>query len=930
MPNSQQSLRIEDLLAQADWVTGLVRKLVRDADVADDIVQETWVRALENTPRATHGTSSIRLWLATVARRLVMRRAQSEQARKRREEVDTAAGDGPVDPAELYERVALQRDVANHVLALDEPHRTVIIMRFQDGCSAVEIASRLDISPEAARQRISRGLARLRARLEGRYGTGRNGWIAAVAPLFHCSEEVVVAGSVIAPLSFWLAAVLVTAAIGVGVWQLLPPPARGDETAVAAIESGRGDFEAGAAGRSDSGGASVVPSREVTTPVASVETQLNPGETDPQDLLADVDRSRDTHGVVVDGAGQPVGGVRLVAMTIADGVYDLAAVPGGELLAETHSNRVGAFVLRVPAFANVDVRVLADGFGTLLLPDRRAGERLRVQLLPAASLRCVLVDAVTGRALEGVAARLTRMWMGDDVVRELQRTTSAADGTFEMLALPPGRMVLEIATPGCLCRALVFTLAAGEQREERIEVAPGRTVAVTVVDAVSGDAIAGADVVASQGLAAKTERLRRRPRALAAGLPWAIASQAVTDAVGHARVVVPADFAFVQVAVRAAGYAAAVAAVPDVAGFTVTLQRGVSWQGVVVDSQRTPLADARVVAVAVGAKDGIEQADWQVVRTDAQGRFVVRHVRVDLPMRIEVQHDAHATRLLTPPVGGQDLGEIELSRSELLQGVVVGPDAQVSAGVYVRAMARTGVLLARVRTDDLGRFTMSSLPVGEITLRAGDARVLWVVGAAGGASSRDISDTDTPETGAKPVRLELRGQVVRGSVTDPNGQAMMQAMVILLGADPKFQKRTMMTDRFGQFAFEQVPAGTYAAVAAPNSVHLPGGDHMVHQVRVDEVVPGPASMRIVMPWAAATRGVVVDAQDQPQAHVMVFARGQHGGLVTYEFTDARGAFVLRLPPGAQVDLAVGKRAAHRIVLRSVQAGAAGLRVVRAN
>lgn len=926
MPKSQPSLRLEELLAQADWVTGLVRKLVRDADVADDIVQETWVRALENTPRATHGTPSIRLWLATVARRLVMRRAQSEQSRKRREEVDAAAAEGPVDPAELYERVALQRDVATHVLALDESHRTVIIMRFQDGCSAVEIADRLGITHDAARQRISRGLARLRARLEGRYGAGRNGWIAAVAPLFHASEEVVVAGSAITPLGFWLAAVLATAAIGVGIWQLLPDSLRGDETAAAAIESGRGDSEAGVAGRSDSVGAGDVASRKAITPVAPAKTLSEPAEQAPEDLLSGVDRSRDTHGVVVDAAGQPVAGVRLVAMTVADDVYDLAAVPGGELLAETRSNRVGAFVLRVPAFANVDVRVAADGFGTLVLPDRRAGERLHVQLQPAASVRCVLVDAVTGRALAGVAARLTRMWMGDDVVREVVRTTSAADGSFEMLALPPGRMVLEIASPGCLCRSLVFTLAAGEQREQRMEVAPGRTVAVTVVDAASGDAIAAANVVASQGLAAQTKRSTRRPRALAAGLPWAIASQAVTDAAGHAQVAVPADFAFVQVAVRAAGYASAVAVVPDGEGVTVALHRGVSWHGIVVDSQRTPLADARVVAVAVGAVGGIEQADWQVIQTDAQGRFALRHLRPDLPMRIEVQHDTHATRLLTPSEGVQDLGQVELLRSALVQGVVVGPDSQPLADVYVRAMAQSGVLLARVRSDDLGRFSLSSLPIGEITLRAGGAWGPYVVGAAGGASDTDAR----PGTGDKPLRLELRGDVVRGSVSDPNGDAMMQTMVILVGADPKFQKRTMMTDRFGQFAFEQVPAGAYAAVASPNSVHLPGGDRMVHQVRVDDVVPGPASMRIVMPWASATRGIVVDAQDQPQAHVIVFARDQHGGLVTYEFTDTRGAFVLRLPPGTEVDLAVGKQAARRIVLRSVQAGTTGLRVVRAN
>jgi hypothetical protein len=121
---------------------------------------------------------------------------------------------------------------------------------------------------------------------------------------------------------------LATAAIGVGVWQLLPASLCGDETAAAAIESGRGNSEAGAAGRSDSGGVGDVASRKAITPVAPDETPCEPAEQVPEDLLAGVDRSRGTYGVVVDGAGQPVAGVRLVAMTVVD---DLApASPIGQ------------------------------------------------------------------------------------------------------------------------------------------------------------------------------------------------------------------------------------------------------------------------------------------------------------------------------------------------------------------------------------------------------------------------------------------------------------------------------------------------------------------------------------------------------------------------------------------------------------------------
>ena len=60
----------ELLLAQAGWVRRLAVHLVQDRDRADDLIQETWRRALER--RNVHDTSErgLRAWLARVLRNL--------------------------------------------------------------------------------------------------------------------------------------------------------------------------------------------------------------------------------------------------------------------------------------------------------------------------------------------------------------------------------------------------------------------------------------------------------------------------------------------------------------------------------------------------------------------------------------------------------------------------------------------------------------------------------------------------------------------------------------------------------------------------------------------------------------------------------------------------------------------------------------------
>jgi len=151
----------EDLLTHLDWLSALARQLVLDQERAKDLVQDACLVALRKHPRDASG---LRGWLAQVLRNLHRQRARSED-RARAYEQSVARLDVADATGKAVERVALQRELARHVLELEEPGRTVILLRFYTGLPPSEIADKLGVSVPVVNGRLHRALARLRDRL---------------------------------------------------------------------------------------------------------------------------------------------------------------------------------------------------------------------------------------------------------------------------------------------------------------------------------------------------------------------------------------------------------------------------------------------------------------------------------------------------------------------------------------------------------------------------------------------------------------------------------------------------------------------------------------------------------------------------------------------------------------------------------------------
>lgn len=164
---SEDTIDIEQLLRHDAWLRGLVRELI-GGDRADDVVQDTWVAVLRNPPRAE---GAVRAWLAQVARNFARKHLRS-QARRGHHETLAAPREDEADCGEVLERFEAGRSVSEAVAGLAEPYRSAVLLRYFEGRSVREVAQRTGTTEANVRQRVKRGLATVRHRLEQRRGRG--------------------------------------------------------------------------------------------------------------------------------------------------------------------------------------------------------------------------------------------------------------------------------------------------------------------------------------------------------------------------------------------------------------------------------------------------------------------------------------------------------------------------------------------------------------------------------------------------------------------------------------------------------------------------------------------------------------------------------------------------------------------------------------
>ena len=167
-----------------DTMLRVARAMLRDAAVAEEVVQETWLAVLDGLG-TFEGRSSLRTWMF----RILSNRAFTRAKREGRsipfsafkgdddEPVEAERFDATghwVDPPDRWretpERLVGDREVLDRIaIAIDrlpERQRTVIVLRDVNGWSSDEVRNALDLSETNQRVLLHRARTKVRAHLD--------------------------------------------------------------------------------------------------------------------------------------------------------------------------------------------------------------------------------------------------------------------------------------------------------------------------------------------------------------------------------------------------------------------------------------------------------------------------------------------------------------------------------------------------------------------------------------------------------------------------------------------------------------------------------------------------------------------------------------------------------------------------------------------
>ena len=494
------------LWEDAAWLRRLALALVRDVSLAEDLVQEVWLAALQARPRFK---DSARPWLAKVARNLVRSMVRSAHSHDRWQRLSPAADQLPSPEALITHQEAL-RILQRLVTELDEPYRSTILLCYGEGLTPSQVAHRLGLAPGTIRWRLKLALDRLRDQLDSQTGRRRRGRSFAVLGIWPRRRSRARAWAVRAWFTVGVTALMGGAAL-VGVtagFAARPDPAASQATATSIDQRRRGATSTAPRLRSGLWFAPTVASSsgipawvaqpglrarrvagrvlEGGAPLAGARVVLGHqlaryGALAPLQTASDRDGRFDfgpqlatKYTVMAEARGRAIAAIQIdlrrpdgqqaaeaLQLTVRPCTHDLHGrildsvglpIAGARVLASgllgAISRADGSYQLCVQA-GKLDTRVEASGYGTVLIKADVTGRLRRdVVLVPHAALagRVIQEDG------EPVESAHVRAWRTDPGPRErfigpISALTDAA-GRFQIQGLEPGRWLFAADAAG--------------------------------------------------------------------------------------------------------------------------------------------------------------------------------------------------------------------------------------------------------------------------------------------------------------------------------------------------------------------------------------------------------------------------------------------------------------------------------------------------
>jgi RNA polymerase sigma-70 factor (ECF subfamily) len=158
------------VLAELDSLYRMARRLTRDANRSDDLVQETFARALRSRDSFNLHVFGIKPWLLRIMYNLHLNRADREKRQPQTVPEQTLQssssftepGGIPIDPASFQ---AMDEQLVHALDELPEDYRAVLLLWAVEDLSYKEIAHALEIPIGTVMSRLHRARQRLAEQL---------------------------------------------------------------------------------------------------------------------------------------------------------------------------------------------------------------------------------------------------------------------------------------------------------------------------------------------------------------------------------------------------------------------------------------------------------------------------------------------------------------------------------------------------------------------------------------------------------------------------------------------------------------------------------------------------------------------------------------------------------------------------------------------
>lgn len=877
-----------ELLERAAWARRLAFALVRDDARADDVAQELWVATLQSGPREPSALSN---WMGHVLGLVAAKMRRGESRRGRREQL-AARPEATEATAAIVARAQLHEMLVKHVLELEEPYCSVLLLRYFDELSPADIARARGVGVATVKTQLARGLARLRARLDARHPRGRSEWLAALAPLLATprgSGPWIGVTLMKLKLAAWTAVVVLGLVV---LWWNTRPPESTAGSSLAWDER---------APQSETGGTLETTRASTLDPQAATGT-TSAARASAADAAPRVDPERVLRGRVLDTAGRGIAYARVSVWSqsrvIAGEPTPLALVdaPSAELVSDAE----GAFSTEAVRGHGYELLASAPGFSSRSLLSCFPGGSIEIVLSRSARLHGRV------RYSDGSPARQAQLrlepLMNFGATRLSATTRSDQDGQYEFVDAPIGGWNVAVAPlEGVESSGSVVQLTEGSVLRFDFELERGGAVEGRVYDAATGAPVAGALVTADRF----DERAVR------------------SDAEGRYRLVgvTPMSPRWFGLHARAEGYADGFAPTSELAPdallqVDIALHRGRRVFGTVTDAHGVPLQDVRIIASARLPR----RLDSRSTRSRSNGTFEITGLTKETSHTVELAALGFGRRFYDLPLSPAASDDVDL-----------GTIAMVSAGVVMgRAVDARGEPLegwvARIEGSNPDRVRFGETPLSgnymlgfesqALTRRDGsfvvgdlsEGQFQFVLGLKGFAALHEsqllLGEGERRDLGEIVIDVggTLHGVVLQSERTPVAGACVQVA----LASDPGQRIAYTFTDGLGRFRL-----GGLSEAELILKVDKGVGAQRLQPIApgyFEHIRAGTEALELVLAPVGKIRGRVLDCEGRPARDATVDLRDERviqdlWGLELAR-TDADGRFELCAGVGGSYQLTV--------------------------